>query len=375
MADITASGKHVAHPDEPPPRLEVGVLGWLRKNLFSSVTNAILTLLGLYLLYLIIPPVVDWALINAHWEAGTNNAECSRTDIPAGACWTMIRARFGILMYGFYPSEERWRVDLTFMLQFAAIAALLVEGFPFKKYCAIFLFGIYPFLALYLLLGGAGIELVETSQWGGLMLNLVLATTGIVASLPIGIMLALGRRSKLPIIRILSVAFIEFVRGVPLITVLFMASVVFPLFMPEGVNFNKLLRVVVGIALFSAAYLAEVIRGGLQAIPKGQYEGAMALGLNYWKMNALVILPQALRISIPGIVNSFIGLFMDTTLVVIVGQIELLGMAQSSARDPNWLGTINTALAFVSVVFFVFCFSMSRYSQYLERKLYTGHRR
>jgi general L-amino acid transport system permease protein len=207
------------------------------------------------------------------------------------------------------------------------------------------------------------------------MLNLVLATTGIVASLPIGIMLALGRRSKLPIIRILSIAFIEFVRGVPLITVLFMASVVFPLFMPEGVNFNKLLRVVVGIALFSAAYLAEVIRGGLQAIPKGQYEGAMALGLNYWKMNALVVLPQALRISIPGIVNSFIGLFMDTTLVVIVGQIELLGMAQSSARDPNWLGTINTALAFVSVVFFIFCFGMSRYSQYLERKLYTGHKR
>ncbi|HTO67344.1 MAG TPA: amino acid ABC transporter permease [Bradyrhizobium sp.] len=375
MADITASGKHVAHPDEPPPRLEVGVLGWLRKNLFSSVTNAILTLLGLYLLYLIIPPVVDWAIINAHWEAGTNNAECSRTDIPAGACWTMIRARFGILMYGFYPSEERWRVDLTFMLQFAAIAALLIEGFPFKKHCAIFLFVIYPFVAIYLLLGGAGIALVETSQWGGLMLNLVLATTGIVASLPIGILLALGRRSRLPIIRILSVAFIEFVRGVPLITVLFMASVVFPLFMPEGVNFNKLLRVVVGIALFSAAYLAEVIRGGLQAIPKGQYEGAMALGLNYWKTNALVILPQALRISIPGIVNSFIGLFMDTTLVVIVGQIELLGMAQSSARDPNWLGTINTALAFVSVVFFVFCFSMSRYSQYLERKLYTGHRR
>jgi general L-amino acid transport system permease protein len=375
MAEITASGKHVALPDEPPPRLEVGIVGWLRKNLFSSVSNAILTVLGLYLLYLIIPPVVDWAIINAHWESGTNNAECTRTDIPAGACWTMIRARFGILMYGFYPSEERWRVDLTFALQFAAIAALLVEGFPFKKYCAIFLFGIYPFLALYLLLGGAGIALVETSQWGGLMLNLALATTGIVASLPIGILLALGRRSKLPIIRILSVAFIEFVRGVPLITVLFMASVVFPLFMPEGVNFNKLLRVVVGIALFSAAYLAEVIRGGLQAIPKGQYEGAMALGLNYWKMNALVILPQALRISIPGIVNSFIGLFMDTTLVVIVGQIELLGMAQSSARDPNWLGTINTALAFVSVVFFIFCFSMSRYSQYLERKLYTGHKR
>jgi len=370
MAEITASGQHVALPDEPPPRLEVGVLGWMRKNLFSSIPNFILTVIGLCLLYLIIPPMLDWLIIDAHWQVGTNNAECSRTDIPAGACWTMIRARFGILMYGFYPGDERWRVDLAFLLQFVAIAGLLIEGIPYKKYWAIFLFGIYPFLALFLLLGG-----VETSQWGGLMLNLVLATTGIVASLPIGILLALGRRSKLPIIRILSVAFIEFVRGVPLITVLFMASVVFPLFMPEGVNFNKLLRVVVGIALFSAAYLAEVIRGGLQAIPKGQYEGAMALGLNYWKMNVLIILPQALRISIPGIVNSFIGLFMDTTLVVIVGQIELLGMAQSSARDPNWLGTINTALAFVSIMFFIFCFGMSRYSQYLERKLYTGHKR
>ena len=375
MAEITASGQHVALPDQPPPASEVGLLGWLRKNLFSSLPNALLTILAVYLLYLIIPPLLDWAIIHAHWEDGTNAKECTRTDIPAGACWTMVRARFGILMYGFYPDFERWRVDLAFLLQFAAIAALLIEGVPLKKYSAIFLFGIYPFLAFWLLYGGLGASVVETSAWGGLMLNLVLATTGIVLSLPLGIFLALGRRSKLPIIRLLSVAFIEFVRGVPLITVLFMASVVFPLFMPEGVNFNKLLRVVVGIILFSAAYIAENVRGGLQAIPKGQYEGAMALGLNYWKMNALVILPQALRITIPSIVNSFIGLFMDTTLVVIVGQIELLGMAQSSSRDPNWLGTINTALAFVSIVFFIFCFGMSRYSQYLERKLYTGHRR
>jgi len=371
MAEITASGQHVTLPDLPPPASEVGALSWVRKNLFSSVPNAALTLLGLYLLYLIVPPLLDWAIFSANWREGTSVKDC----VNSGACWTMIRARFGILMYGFYPEAERWRVDLTFLLQFAAIAGLLIEGIPFKKYWAIFLFGIYPFIAFFLLLGGIGIPLVESSSWGGLMLNLVLATTGIVASLPIGILLALGRRSKLPIIRLLSVAFIEFVRGVPLITVLFMASVVFPLFMPEGVNFNKLLRVVVGIILFSAAYIAENIRGGLQAIPKGQYEGAMALGLNYWKMNALIILPQALRISIPSIVNSFIGLFMDTTLVVIVGQIELLGMGQSSSRDPNWLGTINTALAFVSMVFFIFCFGMSRYSQYLERKLYTGHKR
>jgi general L-amino acid transport system permease protein len=278
----------------------------------------------------------------------------------------MIRARFGLLMYGFYPSTSAGGSISPSLLQFAAMAVLLIEG-ALQKQSAIFLFVIYPVIAFILLYGGFGLPVVETSQWGGLMLTLVLSTTGIVASLPIGILLALGRRSALPVMRLLCISFIEFVRGVPLISVLCMASVVFPLFLPEGMNFDKLLRALVGITLFSAAYIAEVIRGGLQAIPKGQYEGAMSLGLNYWKMNTFIILPQALRISIPGIVNSFIGLFMDTTLVLIVGQIELLGMAQSSARDPNWLGTINTALAFVSV-YFTFCFSMSRYSQYLERK-------
>ena len=230
-------------------------------------------------------------------------------------------------------------------------------------------------LAFVLFYGGLGLAPVDTSLWGGLMLTLILATTGIAASLPIGVVLALGRRSNMPVIRIATVAFIEFVRGVPLITVLFMASVIFPLFLPEGMSFDKLVRALVGISLFSAAYMAEVIRGGLQAIPKGQYEGAMSVGLSYWKMNAFIILPQALRISIPGIVNSFIGLFMDTNLVLIMGLIELLGIAQTSSRDPNWLGLIKTALAFVSLVYFAFCFSMSRYSQYLERKLDTGHKR
>lgn len=371
MADIVTRHPPGSHPDLPPPASEVGVIGWLRRNLFSSPANTVLTLVAIYLLYLIIPPLVDWAIISANWGPGTSRAACTKS----GACWTMIRARFGLLMYGFYPLDQRWRVDLTFLLQFAAMAVLLIEKIPYKKQSAIFLFVIYPVIAFILLYGGFGLPVVETSQWGGLMLTLVLSTTGIVASLPIGILLALGRRSALPVMRLLCISFIEFVRGVPLISVLFMASVVFPLFLPEGMNFDKLLRALVGITLFSAAYIAEVIRGGLQAIPKGQYEGAMSLGLNYWKMNTFIILPQALRISIPGIVNSFIGLFMDTTLVLIVGQIELLGMAQSSARDPNWLGTINTALAFVSIVYFTFCFSMSRYSQYLERKLHRGHKR
>jgi general L-amino acid transport system permease protein len=371
MADAAAPYRPGAHPDMPPPVATTGVVGWMRRNLFSSPANTVLTLLALYLIYLVVPPLLNWAIFSANWGPGTSRAACTKP----GACWTMIRARFGLLMYGFYPLDQRWRVDLTFILQFAAMAALLIEKVPHKKLWAIFLFVVYPVIAFLLLYGGVELRVVETSSWGGLMLTLVLSTTGIVASLPIGVLLALGRRSSLPVMRFLSVAFIEFVRGVPLISVLFMASVVFPLFLPEGMNFDKLLRAMVGITLFSAAYIAEVIRGGLQAIPKGQYEGAESLGLNYWKMNLLIILPQALRISIPGIVNSFIGLFMDTTLVLIVGQIELLGMAQSSARDPNWLGTINTALAFVSIVYFSFCFSMSRYSQYLERKLHRGHKR
>jgi general L-amino acid transport system permease protein len=371
MADAAAAYKPGSHPDLPPPTSQVGIIGWLRRNLFSSPLNSLMTIVALYLLYLILPPLIDWAFISANWGPGTSRAACTKP----GACWTMIRARFGLLMYGFYPAEQRWRVDLTFIIQFSAMAALLIERVPYKRYSAIFLFAAYPVIAFALLYGGLGLPRVETSRWGGLMLTLVISSTGIVASLPIGVLLALGRRSALPVMRMLCIAFIEFVRGVPLISLLFMASQMFPLFMPEGVNFDKLLRAIVAITLFSAAYIAEVIRGGLQAIPKGQFEGAKSLGLNYWKMNAFIILPQALRISIPGIVNSFIGLFMDTTLVLIVGQIELLGMAQSSARDPNWLGTIYTALAFVSVVYFGFCFSMSRYSQFLERKLHRGHKR
>ena len=371
MADIAQHHEPGHHPDMSPPASEIGVVGWMRKNLFSSPLNTLLTVVAAYIIYLIVPPLIDWAIISANWGPGTSRAAC----VKSGACWTMIRARFGLLMYGFYPADSRWRVDLTFIMQFIAMGALLIERVPHRKYWAIFFFLIYPVVAFFLLFGGLGLREVDTSQWGGLMLTLVLSTAGIVTSLPLGVFLALGRRSNLPVIRLLSIGFIEFVRGVPLISVLFMASVVFPLFLPEGMNFDKLVRAMVGIALFSAAYIAEVIRGGLQAIPKSQYEGAMSLGLNYWKTNLLIILPQALRISIPGIVNSFIGLFMDTTLVLIVGQIELLGMAQSSARDPNWLGTINTALAFVSVVYFSFCFSMSRYSQYLERKLHRGHKR
>jgi general L-amino acid transport system permease protein len=365
-------------PTLPPPSTSVGVLGWLRANLFSSPLNALLTIAALYLVYRIVPPLVQWALIDANWNIGTSRADC----VKEGACWTMVRARFGQFLYGFYPLDQRWRVDLVFVIFFGTVAALLVERLPGKRWLALFLFVVFPVIAFVLLYGidlgstiGFVLPEVRTQLWGGLMLTLVLATVGIVVSLPIGIVLALGRRSNMPVIRLLCIAFIELVRAVPLITVLFMASVMLPLFLPEGWTFDKLVRAMIGISLFGAAYMAEVVRGGLQAIPKGQFEGAMAVGLGYWQMMGLVVLPQALRIVIPGIVNSFIGLFMDTTLVLIIGLFEMLGIAQAATRDANWIGLAREGFFFVAVVYFVFCFSMSRYSLHLERRLHTGHKR
>lgn len=371
MTDATAPAQNARHADLPPPASQVGVYGWLRSRLFSSPLNAVLTLLSAALIYLVVPPLLDWAIFSANWQEGTSRADCTN----AGACWTMVRARFAQFLYGFYLYDERWRVDVALLLQFAAIAALLTDRIPGKKYAAIFLFAIYPVLAYILLVGGIGLPLAETRLWGGLFLNIVLGSVGIVISLPLGIVLALGRRSNLPVIRLLSVGFIEFVRGVPLITVLFMASVMLPLFLPEGMTFDKLLRAMIGIALFGAAYMAEVVRGGLQAIPKGQYEGAMALGLNYWKMTLLIVLPQALRIVIPGIVNTFIGLFKDTTLVTIIGLFDLLGIVQTATRDAEWRGTGLEGYVFIAFGFFIFCFAMARYSIYLERKLHRGHKR
>jgi general L-amino acid transport system permease protein len=238
----------------------------------------------------------------------------------------------------------------------------------------LFLLIAFPVICFYLYVGGSfGLVEVETPLWGGLFLTLVIAITGIVASLPIGIILALGRRSNMPVVRAVCVGFIELWRGVPLITVLFMASVMFPLFMPEGVTFDKLLRALIGVGLFSAAYMAEVVRGGLQAIPRGQIEGAQALGLNFPKMMFFIVMPQALKMVIPGIVNTFIGLFKDTTLVLIIGLFDFLGMAQLSTTNPEWLGFSVEGFVFCAAVFWVFCFSMSQYSQHLERKLHTGH--
>ncbi|RMP58716.1 Polar amino acid ABC-type transport system, permease protein [Pseudomonas syringae pv. atrofaciens] len=293
-----------------------------------------------------------------------------------GAEGALAEQRFGQFMYGYFPNELRWRVDLTAILAIVGAAPLFISKFPRKAVYGITFLVIYPVVAFYLLHGGAfGLTNVPTSQWGGLMLTLVIATVGIVGALPLGILLALGRRSNMPAVRVVCVTFIEFWRGVPLITVLFMSSVMLPLFMPEGMNFDKLLRALIGVILFQSAYIAEVVRGGMQAIPKGQYEAASAMGLGYWRSMGLVILPQALKMVIPGIVNTFIALFKDTSLVIIIGLFDLLNSVKQATADPAWLGMATEGYVFAALVFWIFCFGMSRYSMHLERKLDTGHKR
>jgi len=345
---------------------------WSRKHLFSSVFNTVLTVLALYALYWLIPPLVRWAFIDAHWQ-GNSAAACS----GEGACWVFIKVRFNQFIYGFYPPSEYWRVNLAFLFLAGLITALLVKSTPKKLWIATFTLLIYPIIAFYLFHGGLlGLEVVETDQWGGLMLTLILAIVGIVLSLPLGILLALGRRAdNMPIVKAFCVIFIEFWRGVPLITVLFMASVMLPLFLPEHFDIDKLMRALIGIVLFESAYMAEVIRGGLQSIPKGQYEAAEALGLGYWQSMIGIILPQALKLVIPGIVNTLIALFKDTTLVLIIGLMDLLAMIEAALADPNWLGFWIEGLVFAAFIYWFFCFSMSRYSQYLEHQLHSGHKR
>ncbi len=478
-------------PTLAAPPSEVGAVGWLRSNLFSSVTNTVLTLVGLALVVWVVPPIINWAFVHAVWT-GNGRDDCL---VPgSGACWAFVDAKFSQFMYGRYPIDERWRVNLTGILLVVGLVPMAIPRVPFKRENGIFLLLIFPIVALVLLTGGhfaipaglvvflllvgglvtglvagamtssavgrvataaaaaavvlviasffvpdpptplfglstlavltaiaavvaavagflavyntperpgfgtlgtvwaiiAGVLVVlvvlafnfhlayvETQLWGGLMVTLVVAIVAMVTSLPIGVVLALGRRSKLPVVKFASIVFIEFWRGVPLITVLFMSSVMLPVFLPQGVTFDKLLRALIGVALFTSAYMAETVRGGLQAIPKGQYEGAQALGLPYWRMMQMIILPQALKIVIPGIVNSFISLFKDTSLVLIIGLFDLLGIVQLGFSDPKWASykTPATGYVFAAFVFWLFCFGMSRYSIYTERRLNTGYRR
>lgn len=359
------------HPDLPPPRSTIGPIAWIRTNLLSSPTNVALTVLSVWFLYELVPAALEWGLLDAAFT-GEDRDECR--ERAGGACWAFIGERFRLFTYGFYPIEERWRIDLTFVLLIVALTAVLWDQCPFRKQ-GLYFACVFPFVAGWLLLGGFGLTPVDTDEFGGFMLTLVIGVTGISFSLPIGIILALGRQSHLPIVRVFSVGFIEFFRGVPLIALLFVASTMLNYFLPRGTSFDLLLRVLIMVTLFASAYMAEVIRGGLQALPRGQYEAADAMGLKYWTSMRLIILPQALKISIPGIVNTFIGLYKDTTLVIIIGLLDPLGVGRSSLSDTKWTGLANEMYLFVAIFFFLSCFGMSRYSLYLEKKLATGHER
>jgi general L-amino acid transport system permease protein len=364
----------------PAPAATTGVVGWVRANLLSSPANIALTLISILLVFWIVPPFVEFMLTHAVWSGADREACLPTADRPeVGACWPFVRDRFLYFVYGSYPLSERWRVNIFFVMLAIGIVWMLWLEAPQRTLGAVYFFVVVPIVS-YVLLNGLeiiGLRAVDTSLWGGMLVTIVVSWVGIVFSLPIGILLALGRRSTMPAVKLLSVIFIEFVRGVPLITVLFMASVMLPLFVPAAYSPDKLLRALVGIAMFASAYMAEVVRAGLQAIPKGQYEGAMAVGLGYWQMMYLIVLPQALKITIPNIVNTYIGLFKDTTLVVIVGIFDFLRTVEVSRIDPKWAAptTSATGYAFAAVFYFIFCYSMSRYAKGVEARLGKADRR
>ena len=367
-----------------PPISQIGAVLWLRTNLFSSWINSALTLASLYLLYIMIPPLLDWMIFNASFSFGTVNlfgfdikfSEAMATNQNCGregACWPYIYEKLYMYTYGFYPRTETWRPNIVFGLTALLFVIVpLVKHYKHKNRVTLSLIILYPLVSYVLIAGGFGILMpVSTDQWGGLLLTLIIASVGIIVSCPIGVLLALGRQSNLKVIKLFSTLFIEFIRAVPLITILFMASFVLPLFLESGNYFDKLLRALIGIALFQAAYFAEVVRGGLQAIPRGQYEAADAIGLSYFQKNVLIILPQALKISIPNIVGSSISLFKDTTLVLIIGLFDMLAMVNLTSNDPYWLGRETEGFVFVTIVMWAILYTMSRYSRKLELRFNT----
>ncbi len=419
------------YEDEAPPPSTTGAVGWARENLFSGPLNTLLTLASLALILYILPGFLDWAVLKAVWNANSLG-ECR--DIvdrtfgaeADGACWAVIKERFDQLIYGFYPQELRWRPNVAVLSLVVAVIPVLFETMRPLLYVAaavlaakalaalssllaggglgalaspttlVLLVGgglawvyggaehrrrwlvftaLFPVIAYVLLWGGLGLEPVQSNKFGGFLLTMIIGVTGIGASLPIGVLLALGRQSDMIFIRTICVGFIEFIRGVPLITLLFVASTLLNYFMPPGTNFDLILRVLIMVTLFASAYMAEVIRGGLAALPKGQYEAGDSLGLTFWQSMRLIILPQALKISIPGIVNTFIGLFKDTTLVAVIGLLDPLGLTNPIRADSNWNGIIWELYGFIALLFFIFCWGMSRYSQWLEKRLAAGDRR
>jgi general L-amino acid transport system permease protein len=415
-------------PPQTPPISQIGAVRWVRENLFSGPLNTILTLLSLAFVWWLAKHIGPW-FANSVWNAGSL-AECREIlQGRDGACFAVINDRWRQLLYGFYPRELYWRPNLALALMFVALAPVLFGRVPRKL---LWFTAAYPGVAYWLLWGGTlwfpvsalagfavgfaaylllrrinavlailgallapvfwwlflagtasamlaqamplGLQPVRSDQFGGFMLSIIIGVTGIALSLPLGILLALGRKSDLLLVKTICVGFIEFIRGVPLITLLFTASLLLNYFLPPGTSFDIILRVIIMVTLFAAAYMAEVIRGGLAAIPRGQYEAAESLGFDYWRAMRLIILPQALKISIPGIVNTFIGLFKDTTLVVFIGLLDPIGLTNAIRANTAWNGIYWELFLFIGVLFFVFCFGMSRYSMYLERKLKTDHR-
>ena len=350
-----------------PPISQVGVVGWIRTNLFKGWLNSILTLITIYCLWKILPPLIRWAFIDSRWVS--SGAECQQID---GACWSIITANIRFITFGFFPYEQQWRPFVAMGLLVALLFYSRNRNHWKKHLVYAWILGL-ALMGLLMKGGIFGLTSVESTQWGGLPLTLLLSVFGLTAAYPLGVVLALGRQSKMPVVKTLCVTYIELIRGVPLISLLFMSSVVFPLFLPEGVNINALVRAQVAIILFTAAYIAEVVRGGLQAIPRGQYEAAESLGLNYYLTMRLIVLPQALKIVIPPSVSILISAFKDTSLVVIIALFDFLKTTKTVLNDPQWMGFSAEAYIFAALIYFLCCFFMSNYSRRLERELETGY--
>lgn len=362
--------QHTSAPVLPPPSSHIGAGAWLRANLFSSPLNTLLTVLVAWLLLMSVPALVEWLLIKANFSA-TNAQECRESG---GACWAFIAEKHRFILFGIYPYDEQWRPLLASIVLVAVIVCSCIRWF-WKPWLGLLWVVSLTVVGILMWGGVFGLSLVENDRWGGLPVTLILATFGIACAFPLGLVLALGRRSHMPAVKTICVVYIELIRGVPLISLLFMSSVMLPLFLPEGFSIDKLLRAQIAIILFAAAYVAETVRGGLQAIPKGQYEGAESLGLSYWQTMFKIILPQALKIVIPPLVGIFIALFKDTSLVVIIGIFDLTQAAKTAVSDAAWRGFSTEAYLFISFIYFIFCYSISRYSQSLEKQLSTGHSR
>lgn len=356
------------HTDRPvllaPSRVRAKLVTRLRQSLFQSPASAVLTILTIWLVLMLAPPLLQWLLVKASFQAP--DAQACRE--AGGACWAFIREKYRLILFGTYPHAEQWRPLLATVLLVASIVWTATRRLAGLQIAGLWVFTI---LAVATLMWGGflGLAFVENTRWGGLPLTLILSTFGIAFAFPIGILLALGRRSRMPAIKAMCVAYIELIRGVPLISLLFMSSVMLPLFLPEGFSIDKLLRAQLAIIFFAAAYVAEIVRGGLQAIPKGQYEGAESIGLSYWQQTRKIVLPQALKVVIPPLVSTFIALFKDTSLVVIIGIFDLTQAAKAALADPAWTGFGVEAYLFIGLIYFVFCYSISRYSRSLELDL------